>query len=68
MKLNYYWAIFERGKKSTTTLQVCDCQSHPFIWIRNQQQLYDRHWICLNWKEISKEEYEYYKATIYGEY
>lgn len=65
MKLNYYWAIFQRPNKDvTTTLQVCDSFSHPFIWMRDQQQLHDRYWICLNWKEISEEEFEYYKTTV----
>jgi hypothetical protein len=70
MKLDYYWAVFktESSKGSEITLQVCDKQSHPFIWMRIQKEMYANEWICLNWKVISEEEFEYYKDTVNGRY
>ncbi len=70
MKLNYYFAVFQSQSSTgeTHTFQVCDSFSHPFIWMRIQKELYSREWICLNWKEISEEEFEYYKDTVNGRF
>ena len=69
MRLNHYFAVFQTSSnKETRTLQVCDSYSHPFIWMHIQKELYSREWVCLFWKVITEEEFEYYSDTINGRF
>ena len=61
----YYW-ISVKEKSFTGEFEydkVLDV--HPFTWRHQQRDQYlpERQFLILNWKEITKEEYELYQTT-----
>jgi hypothetical protein len=56
----YYFIIFMYGA-SEKTIQNDVTDEHPFEWEKSSNKLYPKQYKLIDWREISKEEYETYK-------
>lgn len=60
----YYWILIKEKSFSGEFTYEKVIDKHPFTWRQNErnQFLPERIWTILNWKEITKEEYELYQT------
>ena len=74
MRIPFYYAVFKLIDDEDTngfsrefpighTRCIVDNHSHPFKWVKHEQEL-GRTWVCTFWKEISQEEYDYFNYFI----
>ncbi len=66
MKIPFYYAVFQKINEygGFTTQCRVDRDSHPFIWCEIQYAIYNKTFAVINWKEITEEEYNYFKKVF----
>lgn len=64
MKMNYYWSLW-LSKRGTILQKVSE--EHPFRGI-NEKNKDEKMWVLLNYKEITKEEYDTFSEETIGNY
>jgi hypothetical protein len=64
MNINYYWSSW-LGNRGTVLQKVSE--EHPFkeVYERNKDK---NEWVLLNYKEITKEEYDIFSKEVVGNY
>lgn len=56
----YYWILYQEKSTEGNFVRNTIEETHPFFWIKDMNDYYleNTKFILLNWKEITKEEYE----------
>ena len=60
----YYWICFENTTKFGITKQDDVFKEHPFKVIERLKQTSSGYFVILNYKEITKEEYEMFNLEL----